>query len=159
MASIRAITVYIFLLCRPHGLKVYRFVGDGSGVIHVGPNQIVIGQFADHELFNVNVYVHRQGHFHLPPTFSCYGISITTRWVQHEDRFQCCIGFNESLFKQSLVKTNEISKGNSEIGDLLEKKKLFCASFFGNQLKVKSELIVTCSCAICYALLPHTDLF
>jgi len=66
-------------ITRPHGLKVYSFVGDGTGVIHVGPNQIVIGQFADHELFEVNVYVHRDGHFHLPPTFSCYGIQITTR--------------------------------------------------------------------------------
>ena len=69
----------IFALYRPHGLKVYSFVGDGTGVIHVGPNQIVIAQIADHELFEVNVYVHKHGHFHLPPTFSCYGISITTR--------------------------------------------------------------------------------
>ena len=67
------------LICRPHGLKVYSFVGDGTGVIHVGPNQIVIGQFADHELFEVNLFVHKDGHFLLPPTFSCYGIQITTR--------------------------------------------------------------------------------
>ena len=70
---------FLVLLYRPHGLKVYSFVGDGTGVIHVGPNQIVISQMADHELFAVNVFVHKDGHFHLPPTFSCYGIQITTR--------------------------------------------------------------------------------
>ena len=48
-------------------------------VPELGPNQIVIGQFASHALFDVNVYVHRNGHFHLPPTFSCYGIQITAR--------------------------------------------------------------------------------
>lgn len=45
----------------------------------MGPNQIVIDQFADHDLFEVNVFVYRDGHFHLPPTFTCYGIDITTR--------------------------------------------------------------------------------
>ena len=70
---------YLLLLYRPHGLKVYNFVGDRTGVLHVGPNQIVIGQFADHELFEVNVFVYRDGHFHLPPTFTCYGIDITNR--------------------------------------------------------------------------------
>jgi len=69
----------LFFLHRPHGLKVYSFVGDRTGVLHVGPNQIVIGQFADHELFEVNVFVYKDGHFHLPPKFSCYGIDITTR--------------------------------------------------------------------------------
>ena len=69
----------LFFPYRPHGLKVYSFVGDRTGVLHVGPNQIVIGQFADHELFEVNVFVYKDGHFHLPPTFTCYGIDITTR--------------------------------------------------------------------------------
>lgn len=69
----------IIFFHRPHGLKVYSFVGDRTGVLHVGPNQVVIGQFADHELFEVNVFVYRDGHFHLPPTFACYGIDITVR--------------------------------------------------------------------------------
>ncbi|KAJ7340196.1 hypothetical protein OS493_002927 [Desmophyllum pertusum] len=30
-------------ITRPHGLKAYNFVGDRTGVLHVGPNQIVIG--------------------------------------------------------------------------------------------------------------------
>ena len=32
----------IIFFHRPHGLKVYSFVGDRTGVLHVGPNQVVI---------------------------------------------------------------------------------------------------------------------
>lgn len=75
------VTYVILLYFRPHGLKVYKFVGDRTGVLHVGPNQVLAGQFADHEKFEVNVYVHKTGHLHLPPSFTCFGIQITNRLV------------------------------------------------------------------------------
>ena len=46
---------------------------------------------------------------------------------------------------------------SKQIKSLKETVKLMISS--GNQLKVKSELIVTCSCAFAALQLPHTDLF
>ena len=65
---------------RPTGLKVSKFIGDRTGVLHVGPEQVVIGEFSEHVEFLVNVFVHRNGHFHTPPNFACFGIQITTRY-------------------------------------------------------------------------------
>ena len=69
------------LFFRPIGLKAFRVVGDNSGFIHVGPNQIIIAQIASHDEFGVNVFVHKDGHLTFPPKFTCYDVSLTVRFV------------------------------------------------------------------------------
>lgn len=69
----------IIFFYRFYGLKVYSFVGDCIGVFYVGLNQVVIGQFVDYELFEVNVFVYRDGYFYLLLIFVCYGIDIIVR--------------------------------------------------------------------------------
>ena len=72
----------IFLLAlRPVGLKAFRFVGDNTGFIHIGPNQTVTAQIANHDHFAVNVFVHKDGHMTFPPKFTCYDVIITVRFV------------------------------------------------------------------------------
>ena len=65
---------------RPRILRIHKFVGDKSGVLHVGPQQAVIGQFSDDGEFKVNTYVYESGVFHLPKSFLCRGIKIVNRY-------------------------------------------------------------------------------
>ena len=60
-------------------VRVHKFVGDTTGVLHVGPGQTVIGQFADDGEFEVNTYVYKDGVFHLPKSFLCRKIKLTNR--------------------------------------------------------------------------------
>ena len=48
-------------------------------MLHVGPQQTVIGQFADDGEFEINTYVYKDGVLHLPKTFLCREIQITNR--------------------------------------------------------------------------------
>ena len=66
---------------RPSALKAFKFVGDNTGFLHIGPNQMVTAQTANHDQFGVNVFLHKDGHFALPPKFTCYDIVITVRFV------------------------------------------------------------------------------
>lgn len=61
---------------------MHKFVGDITGVLHVGPNQTVIGQFADNGEFEINTYVYQDGVLHLPKSFLCRNIRMVNRWVR-----------------------------------------------------------------------------
>ena len=62
-------------------MKSFKFVGDNTGYLHVGPNQLITAQIANHDHFGINVYVHKDGHMSFPPKFTCYDISLTVRFV------------------------------------------------------------------------------
>lgn len=69
---------YLFLI---RAVRVHKFVGDATGVLHVTPQQTVIGQFADNGEFEINTYVYESGVLHLPESFLCRDIQITNRLV------------------------------------------------------------------------------
>ncbi|XP_038052472.1 uncharacterized protein LOC119725183 [Patiria miniata] len=60
-------------------LKVDTFSGDHSSFMHIGDGQVFVGHFADDSEFNVNVHVYEGGLLILPPTFTCYDITIVVR--------------------------------------------------------------------------------
>jgi hypothetical protein len=53
-----------------------RFVGDYSGVLHVGRGQVALVQEMDEDEFPVNVYVYPGGTLILPAHFTCYNVQI-----------------------------------------------------------------------------------
>jgi hypothetical protein len=65
--------------CFTRAVRVHKFIGDTTGVLHVGPQQTVIGQFADEGEFEINTYVYQDGMLHLPKSFLCREIQITNR--------------------------------------------------------------------------------
>ena len=71
----------LFSFFRPFGLKSFKFIGDNTGYLHVGPNQLITAQIANHDHFGINVYVHKDSHMSFPPKFTCYDISLTVRFV------------------------------------------------------------------------------
>ena len=48
-------------------------------MIHVGPQQAVIGQFSADGEYDVNTYVYQSGLLHFPKSFLCRGIKIVNR--------------------------------------------------------------------------------
>ncbi|XP_033745593.1 uncharacterized protein LOC117331107 [Pecten maximus] len=53
-----------------------KYVGDNTGTVHVGPDQVLVVDHANDGEFLVNVYVYEGGTLLLPPTFQCYDINI-----------------------------------------------------------------------------------
>ena len=60
-------------------LTVHSFRGHADSFLHVGPGQVFVGSLPDHGEFNINVHIYEQGLFILPPTFTCYGITLVVR--------------------------------------------------------------------------------
>jgi len=60
-------------------LRAGTFVGDGTGVLHVGPGQQAVVQHADDLEFLVDVVVYENGTLFLPKSFTCVGITITVK--------------------------------------------------------------------------------
>jgi hypothetical protein len=75
--------LFVNYLCFIRAARVHKFVGDTTGILHVGPQQTVIGQFADDGEFEINTHVYEDGILHLPKSFLCREIQITNRWVEH----------------------------------------------------------------------------
>jgi len=63
-------------------LRAVQFVGDRTGVLHVGPGLHATVHHADDLEFIVNVVVYENGTLLLPASFMCVGITITVRWVE-----------------------------------------------------------------------------
>lgn len=66
----------IFPHYSPFNLKSFTFVGDRTGVLHVGSGQMVVVQHPDDAEFLVNVYVYQGGTLILPDSFTCHGINM-----------------------------------------------------------------------------------
>lgn len=62
-------------------MRAFRFEGDTSGVLHVGPGQTVIVQHPEDLEFLVNVYVYENGILILPTDFICYNIEMHIWYV------------------------------------------------------------------------------
>ena len=60
-------------------LRAGIFVGDKTGVLHIGPGQHAVVQHADDLEFLVNVIVYEGGSLFLPKSFMCVGITITVK--------------------------------------------------------------------------------
>lgn len=57
-------------------LRAHKFVGDTTGNLHVGPEQLVVVQHPDDLEFLVNVFVYEGGTLILPADFTCYNIKM-----------------------------------------------------------------------------------
>lgn len=66
----------IFPRYSPFNLKSFTFVGDRTGVLHVGSGQVIVVQHPDDAEFLVNVYVYQGGTLILPESFMCRGINM-----------------------------------------------------------------------------------
>lgn len=62
-------------------MRAFRFEGDTTGVLHVGPGQTVIVQHPEDLEFLVNVYVYENGILILPTDFICYNIDMHIWYV------------------------------------------------------------------------------
>ncbi|XP_077861759.1 uncharacterized protein LOC144342564 [Saccoglossus kowalevskii] len=68
-------------ILRLNGLHVFTFIGDGTGWLHIGPDQyVVVGNSRDDD-FEVNVHIHEEGELVLPPTFTCRQITIIVEGI------------------------------------------------------------------------------
>ena len=68
-------------------LKSFKFEGDKTGTLHVGPDQTVIVNHPDNMEFLVNVYVYTGGTLVLPPEFICYDINLHIWYVKESFGF------------------------------------------------------------------------
>ena len=57
-------------------MRSFKFEGDKTGSLHIGPNQILVVNHPDNMEFLVNVYVYEGGTLILPPEFICYDVSL-----------------------------------------------------------------------------------
>ena len=69
-------TIYNFLSTRPFRLKSFKFEGDRTGVLHVGPGQTIVVPHPDDLEFLVNIYIYHGGTLILPTDFDCYGVNF-----------------------------------------------------------------------------------
>ncbi|XP_033640829.1 uncharacterized protein LOC117301055 [Asterias rubens] len=60
-------------------LRVGTFHSDHTSFLHIGNGQVFVASFADDAEFDVNVHVYEGGLLVLPPTFTCYNVTIVVR--------------------------------------------------------------------------------
>ncbi|KAH3816392.1 hypothetical protein DPMN_117908 [Dreissena polymorpha] len=57
-------------------LRAFRFEGDSTGSLHVGPGQMAVVQHPEDLELLVNIYVYKGGKLVLPTDFICHNINI-----------------------------------------------------------------------------------
>ncbi|KAK3576661.1 hypothetical protein CHS0354_004945 [Potamilus streckersoni] len=63
-------------LTRPYEFRPYEIIGDSTGVIHIGPGQMIRLQHPEGIEFMTNIYVYHGGTMVLPMRFECYKMEM-----------------------------------------------------------------------------------